>query len=832
MSKKNIKRKKNEENINLFDKVPNKYRDIIAIVVILIPLLYFFLPFAINHVQPTGTDLLASIGQTHNWVEWAKKTGETALWNPNIFGGEPIYPRITPVLIQLDSFINILGKLFFWGFWYFLAGGLGMYYLLKYKKIPWYLAVIAAVAFVLLPDWQALVGEGHNSKLRAVMILPWFILSFSYFFEKRTWLSTGLFAFVFSWLVRTHHFQIVFYGVLILFFLYIYPTILLFVKKEFKSAGNLLFKFGLALILTLLTTAQPLITTNEYAKYSTRGGHPVKIGKEAESAVKAKGVDFDYATAWSFSPQEVMDFFFPHFTGGLSSELYNGDKFPNLKGKQIPAYWGQKPFNGNYSTIGMILFLFAILGVIYYRKDKFVMALAVFAVFSIFLSFGSNFPSLYKLFFYYVPYFAKFRAPSMILNATFLVILILSGYGLKGVVNNFSSDKDRKIILSVFGIGLAFTIYVFLTYSSNSFTTPNEATQYNANTLNLLKEIRAELLSNDIKNLLIILLITTGFVVAYLYKKIKLNVFVVSILILSAFELFLISNKAYSIIQLNNIDDLENTEFKQTPITKVLRSSDNSMRAIALGQDFTSNHYAYFYPLISGYSGIKLQVIQDVIEHNLFAANSQDRINWNIINMLSGKYVIVPAQLNHPFLNIAAQDNERKEVMYNNKNALPKAWFVSNVKKMQTPEEVVLFMNKPDFKPDSVALILDSDKLDKTQYNANGEIKLIDKTPNSIELEEQSNNDQFLVLSEIYYPIGWTAKIDGNETKIYQVNHVLRGIHVPSGNHKITFVFAPKSYFTSLKLLWAGDILILGLIIVPGVFSFRKKQTDHIPDKS
>ena len=87
-------------------------------------------------------------------------------------------------------------------------------------------------------------------------------------------------------------------------------------------------------------------------------------------------------------------------------------------------------------------------------------------------------------------------------------------------------------------------------------------------------------------------------------------------------------------------------------------------------------------------------------------------------------------------------------------------------------------------------------------------------------------------MSEIYYPIGWTAKIDGNETKIYQVNHVLRGIHVPSGNHKITFVFAPKSYFTSLKLLWAGDILILGLIIVPGVFSFRKKQTNHIPDKS
>ncbi len=823
MTKKIKKTQKVEENKNLFDKIPTKYRNLIAIVIIIIPLLYFFLPFAINDVQPTGTDVLSSIGQTHNWVEWAKQTGETALWNPNIFGGEPIYTRITPVLVHVDSFLNILAKLFFWGFWYLLAGGLGIYFLLKHKKISWYLAIIVAVAFVLLPDWQALIGEGHNSKLRAVMILPWLILSFSYFFEKRTWLSTGLFALVFSWLVRTHHFQIIFYGILILFVLYIYPTILLFVKKEFKSAGNLVLKFLIALILTLMTTAQPLFTTNEYAKYTIRGGNPVKIGKEAESAVKAKGVDFDYATGWSFAPNEVFDFFLPHFSGGISSELYTGNKYPNLKGRQIPAYWGQKPFSGNYATMGMILFLFGIIGVIYNRKDKFVLGLAVYAVFSILLSFGSNFPSLYKLFFYYVPYFAKFRAPSMILNTTFPVILILSGYGLKAVTNN-SAEKDKKIILSVFGIGLLSILFVLFTYSSYNFTTPNEAGQYNSNTLNLLKDIRKELLSIDIKNLLIIIVITTGFLTAFLYRKIKLNVFVFAILLLSAIELFMISKKAYAIIPLNNVERLQNDQFKQTSITKVLQKSDTSMRAIVLGRDFTSNHYAYFYPLISGYSAIKLQIIQDVIEHNLYAANSPDKINWNIINMMSGKFIIVPAQLNYPFLQIVAQDNTRKEVMYQNKNALPKAWFVKSVKKMQTPEEVVLFMNKKEFKPDSLALILNYDKLDKTEYNANGEIKLVDKNPNYIELEEQSNSDQFLVLSEIYYPKGWTAKIDGSETKIFRTNHILRGIHVPSGKHKITFEFAPKSYFASLTFLWIGNVIILGLILVPGFFYYRKKK--------
>ncbi|MBK7104711.1 MAG: YfhO family protein [Ignavibacteriae bacterium] len=823
MTKKIKKLETEKPTVSYLDNIPKKYRDIIAVIIILIPLLYFFLPFAINSVSPTGTDVLANLGQTHNWVEWNKKNGETALWNPAIFGGEPIYNRLTPTLIHVDSLLAFLGKIFYWGFWYLFIGGLGIYYLLEYKNIPWYLAVIAAVAFVLLPDWQAQIGEGHNSKLRALMILPWFILSFSYFFENKTWLSTGLFALVFSWLVRTHHFQIIFYGILVLFFLYVYPTILLFIKKEFKQAGNLILKFTIALTLTFLTTAQPLFTTNEYAKYTIRGGNPVQIGEDAKSAKEAKGVDLDYATGWSFAPNEVFDFFLPHFSGGISSELYNGDKYPQLKGRQIPTYWGQKPFSGNYATMGMILFLFAIIGVIYNRKDKFVIGLAVFAIFSILLSFGKHFETLYSLFFYYVPYFSKFRAPAMILNVTFPVILILSGYGLKAIIEN-NSAKDKQIFFATFLIGLASILVILFTYSSYGFTTVNEAAQYDANTINLLKEIRKELLTNDIWNLIIILGLTIAIITAYIYRKINTSIFVVLVLVISAFELFIISQKAHSIIPLNNLEQLEKSEFKQTSITQELQNADKSMRAIVLGRDFTSNHYAYFYNLISGYSAIKLQIIQDVIEHNLYAAQSQDRINWNIINMMSGKYVIAPAQLNYPLLTIATQDNERKEIMYKNINAQPKAWFVKEVRKMQTPEEIVLFMNSPNFKPDSSALVLNSSNISKINFDGNGDIKLVEHNPNFVELEVNTNSEQFMVLSEIFYPEGWKANIDNTETTIHQTNHILRGIQVPAGKHKITFEFKPQTYYTSLTFLWIGNIIILGLILIPGIFNFKKKN--------
>jgi Bacterial membrane protein YfhO len=824
MSKKKVKNKKaGLEKVSFLDNIPSKYRNIIAAIIIALPLLYYFIPYAVNNVTPTGSDFIANVGQTHRWVEWSDKTGETVLWNPSIFGGEPIYPRLTPKLIHIDTLITYFSKILSWFFWYLFLGGMGIYFLLRYKDIPWYIAIIVGVVFVLLPDWQAQIGEGHNSKLRALMTLPWFILSFSYFFDKKTWISTGLFALSFSWLVRTHHFQIIFYGILILFFLYIYPTIKLFFKKEFKSAGNLILKFGVALFLTFMTAAQPLFTTNEYAKYSIRGGNPVQIGKDAQSAKKASGVDFNYATQWSFSPNELLDFFIPHFSGGISTEIYNGDKYPQLKGRQLPGYWGEKPFSGNYANIGMILFLFAMIGIIYYRKDKFVIALAVFTVFSIFLSFGRHFPELYKLFFYYVPYFSKFRAPAMTLNATFIIILILSGFGLKAFINA-SRNKDIKIIASVFGAGLAILALVFITYDSFAYSTAREATQYDNNTLSLLKEVRKEFLFSDLKRLLIIMIITSGFVAAYLYKKIGKELIIAAILLLSVIEIFYVSNRANSIIQLNNAEQLEKSIYKETTITKILNNDKDNMRGIALAGEFTSNHYAYFYPLISGYSAIKLQIVQDVIEHNLFSAKTNDRINWNIINMLNGKYVISPGQLNSPFLRFITQDSEKKQILYENKNALPKAWFVTNVNKMKSPEDVVLFMNTSQFKPDSVALIVNDERNLADTYSGLGNIILVEHNPNFLEFDVQTDSEQFLIISEIYYPEGWIAKLDNEEIDIHQVNHLLRGVNIKAGNHNLTFEFKPATYYASLTYLWIGNIAILFLIIVPMFFNMFKKK--------
>ncbi len=821
--KKIVQQEKTETKVtNPLENLSESKKNIIAVIIILIPLLYFFLPWQLNHVQPVGSDFLASKGQTHLWTEWQKQNGEQVLWNPNIFCGEPIYERITPKIIDVITFLNYLGQIFYWVFWQMLIGGLGIYFLLRHKKIPWYIAVLVAVGFLLLPDWMALIGEGHNSKLRAIMALPWLFLSFDYFFKEKSWFATGLFALAFIWINRTHHFQIVFYGILFLFVLYIYPTIKLISDKKWKDLTNLSLKFLVALVLVFMTAAQPLFTTNEYAKYSTRGGNPVKLGKEAKTAHKAGGVSFDYATQWSYSPDELLSFFIPRFRGGLSAETYDGTLYPSLKGRQVPGYWGEKPFNGNYASLSMILFLFALIGAVFYRRNKYVVGLSVFVVFTILLSFGRHFPELYSLFFYYLPYFAKFRAPAMILNVTFIAILFLAAYGLKAVLTEIKKE-DLKWVTGVFAGGILLLVVVFLFNDSYAYSTAAELHRYDARTLNVIKNIRQEFLIADTKKEFIYIVLATASLVWFLFGKLKKEVFFAIVFVLSSFEIWTVTNHAYKQISVKNPDQIASAEFGSTPITNVLTSSSKDMRAIVLGNGFTSNHYAYYYPLISGYSAIKLQLIQDLFEHNLYAGNSPDGINWKVVNMLGGKYVISSAPLRSPQLRKLAEDKYRKEVLYLNPQAKPKGYFIKELRKLKTPEDVVLAMNKRDFNPDSIALTVA--KISGVEkFSGKGKVQLLNYQPNRLTFETETDSVQFLAIAEMYYPLGWQATVNGKQTEILQINHVMRGVKVPAGKSVIKLEFHPTTYYTSITLVWIGNILTLLLILVPVSLQYLKRK--------
>ena len=78
-----------------------------------------------------------------------------------------------------------------------------------------------------------------------------------------------------------------------------------------------------------------------------------------------------------------------------------------------------------------------------------------------------------------------------------------------------------------------------------------------------------------------------------------------------------------------------------------------------------------------------------------------------------------------------------------------------------------------------------------------------------------SDSKQFLALSEIYYPYGWTVKNDNNdEFKIYEVNGLIRGIFVPKGKHIFTMTFNPQDIFYAKIISFSSLFVIFMLLLL------------------
>jgi hypothetical protein len=116
--------------------------------------------------------------------------------------------------------------------------------------------------------------------------------------------------------------------------------------------------------------------------------------------------------------------------------------------------------------------------------------------------------------------------------------------------------------------------------------------------------------------------------------------------------------------------------------------------------------------------------------------------------------------------------------------------------------------------------------LSKDQYSGDGTIVMTSYHPDNLVYQSSSTDEQLAVFSEIYYPLGWKAYIDGNEVPISRVNYVLRAIEVPAGDHKIEFVYDLESYEKSGTYANIGNILVI-LLFAAGIFyEIKRKDED------
>ena len=179
-------------------------------------------------------------------------------------------------------------------------------------------------------------------------------------------------------------------------------------------------------ILGLACSAVTMMPTYEYAKESMRGGRSeLKMPGQSENKTKG-GLDKDYAFNYSLGIGETLTFMVPGLYGGSNggNEYNTSSKFvekfsemgvPEDNALQYAngySYWGDQPLTSGPVYLGAIVCLLFIFGMVYLKSWHKWWLLAA-SILGIILAWGANLKGFNYFVFDYLPFYNKFRAPTM-----------------------------------------------------------------------------------------------------------------------------------------------------------------------------------------------------------------------------------------------------------------------------------------------------------------------------------------------------------------------------------------------------------------------------------
>lgn len=159
--------------------------------------------------------------------------------------------------------------------------------------------------------------------------------------------------------------------------------------------------------------------------------------------------------------------------------------------------------------------------------------------------------------------------------------------------------------------------------------------------------------------------------------------------------------------------------------------------------------------------------------------------------------------------------------LYANRNALPRAFFVSKVIEAQTEEDSLRALGDPGFDPRTTAVVLGRGN-GGSQFDAgSGSARIVKAARLRLEIETDNSSDGLLVVSDTYYP-GWRVRIDESDAEVLRANHTMRAVRVPAGRHLVSFKFAPRSFWFSVD---ASLTALVVLLVIPAYRRWRRKQS-------
>ena len=769
------------------------------------------------------SDIRQYQGMSRQLQEHREATGEETYWIDNAFGGMPTYQLgakfPADVLQPIYSFFRILPRPAHILFLYLL----GVYLVLLILKKPWPVALFGSLAFGFSTYLLIILQVGHNTKALAVSFFPFVFGGVLLLLQKRWFWGVLLSSLALGMQIRANHYQMTYYllmllGVLVL--VYGYHSLKNKQTKSFLQSLGALIASG---ILALGFNATPLLATAEYTDFSTRGKSELKQNADGSPKEQSTGLDFDYITEYSYGIFESLNLIAPRVQGGGSSEdlgtkhgvydfLIDNGASPNQArefSKNVPTYWGEQPILEAPAYIGITVFFFALFG-FFFSRGPLRTTLALGALFSLLLSWGKNLSFLTAFFVSYFPLYNKFRAVSSIQVVLEFCLPMLAAMGLFHVF--YSTQKlELKRFLKIAAIPIVLFTLVLLTQGMLSFSGANDAyfkEIYGTALVSQIREARISIFQSDLFRGILFCVLLTSLIYLYQTKKIKRGLALTLVIGLLIIDLIGISNR-YIDREAFVSKRFTNAPFRMTAADQALLQDQDRFRVYEPQLGLTGARTAYFHNALGGYHGAKPRRFEE-----LFEAYSAQQ-NTGILDFLNVKYILYPEE----------ESGELKPLL--NPNALGPAWMVSEIETKATPDALLEALKETDFK--TTVLVLDHDlPADfSKQYTLDSlaQITLSKAKPDQLTYRVQTTTPAFAVFSEMHYPKGWKATLDGKPVPIINVNYVLRGVQVPANASVIEFRFEPAVIKQGTRLRWLSLGLFAISILVLGYYQYFKTKS-------
>ncbi|MGY6741329.1 MAG: YfhO family protein [Cecembia sp.] len=772
--------------------------------------LFYFSPIVFDGKIIFQYDILQWEGAAKEILDHRAETGEEALWASRIFSGMPAY------LVSFEipgDITNSLTKILTLGLPHpinsLFFGMVSMYILLISFKVRAEFAIPGAIAFAFNTFHLISLDAGHNAKIWAICLIPLILAGIHISMQRKYLLGLALFAFGMMLQLKFNHLQITYYTLWIVLIYGIGELIYAIKQKGLPVFGKAVGILVLGLMLAIGANLSRFMTVLEYSPYSTRG--PSNL---TSSASASSGLDKDYAFNWSQGKLETLTLLVPYLYGGGSTEQLTSDSATEraLRANGVdPAqtrefvqnartYWGDQPGTGGPIYGGAIMLFLFVLGLLYAPKKEKAVFLGI-TVFSIFLAWGKNLEWFNYLLFDYLPGYNKFRAVTMAFSMTLFAIPVLGCIGLEQLFKSTDSSKINKNLLIALGSTAGLAAFFWLFAGLFSFRAAVDGNFPNWLAEALMEDRKSLMRSSALKTILFVVL-AAGLVFAALKNKLSTQLTGLALGILLVVDLWGI-NRRYLGEDAMQYSPAEQF-FAKTPADERILRDQDYFRVLNIDNPFNDARTSFYHHSVGGYHGAKMKRYQELIE-NVLSPEIQDFVqkaqegdfDWQglgAFNMLNTRYLLA---------------GRGENAVFQNPEANGYGWFPQQVQPVLTNDDEIIQVANMDTK--TVATV--NEKEYGIPATGTGNVRLKQRGPNELVYEVQAEKAGLVVFSEIYYPKGWIATINGNESPILRTNYLLRGIEVPQGTHEVAFQFQPNAYYSTKTLVVILQYLIALLLL-------------------